>query len=348
MKTKRLLSLVLLVLLLSIQILAQNAVNEIPSKPGPRMYHKLIYDGNTKNFLLFSGVSKHGWETDLNEIWKYDQKDNMWTKIGLWDPLISDSSEFISSITFDNKSNKFIAFARNGKTWSYDLENNKWKDLEPSLSPPPRCGQGMIYDQESDRTIMFGGFGCRSANDTVYNDTWAYDYHSNSWTKMNPKTPPTKRMYFDMTYDPYNDKVVIWGGRLLKPLTDNKIWIYDFNNDSWKPGENIGGPQKPLAYPSIVYRKKSKDIILFGGAILEAPFKGTPLNSTWSYNLNQNMWTQLSPKNSPPPMANHSMAYDLKNNTIILFGGELEALYSNKISGDLWIYNSKLNTWIKK
>jgi hypothetical protein len=30
-----------------------------------------------------------------------------------------------------------------------------------------------------------------------------------------------------------------------------------------------------------------------------------------------------------------------------MFGGELQGLYSNKVSGDSWIYDSKLNTWIQ-
>lgn len=348
MKTKKSILFGIMVLFLPLLIMGQEASSDKTSQPEPRMYHRLVFDGNTNSVLLFSGVSKHGWETDLNEIWKYDLMKDLWTKLGLWDPLVSDSSEFISGITFDYKANRFIAFARNGKTWSYDLEDNVWQDMKPSVSPSPRCGQGMEYDIESDRTIMFGGFGCQSPNDPAFNDTWAYDYKSNNWTKMNPDTTPSQRMYFSTTYDQYNDRVVIWGGRLLKPISDNNIWTYNFNKDSWQFMENKGGPQKPLAYPSIVYRTKLKDIILFGGAILEAPYKGTPLNTTWSYNLKQNKWTQIFPKNSPPPRANHSMTYDPRRNEIILFGGELDGLYSNKVSGDSWIYDSKLNTWIKK
>jgi N-acetylneuraminic acid mutarotase len=195
---------------------------------------------------------------------------------------------------------------------------------------------------------MFGGFGARNVNDSVFSDTWAYDYNKNTWTKMNPKMSPSKRMYFAMTYDQSNDRVILWGGRMQNPISDNKIWTYDFNSDNWQFKDNIGGPEKPLAYPSMVFRKKTKDNILFGGAILESVFKGSPINSTWSYNLKQNKWEQLIPKISPPPMANHSMTYDTKRNTIFLFGGELEALYSNKLSGNSWLFDSKLNNWIKK
>jgi len=78
-------------------------------------------------------------------------------------------------------------------------------DMNPNPSPPARCGQGLAYDQESDRIIMFGGFGCKGVNDSVYNDTWSYNYNLNSWTKMNPDISPSARMYFAITYDPSND-----------------------------------------------------------------------------------------------------------------------------------------------
>ena len=165
---------------------------------------------------------------------------------------------------------------------------------------------------------------------------------------MNPKISPSERIYFAMNYDNSEDKVILWGGRKVYPISDNKIWIYDFNADTWEPKENTGGPQKPLTYPSIVYRSKTKDNILFGGAILESKFKGSLMNETWSYDLKQNNWKQLFPKNSPPPVANQNMAYSTKKNIILLFGGELGTLYSNKLSGDTWVFDSKRNTWIKK
>ncbi len=195
---------------------------------------------------------------------------------------------------------------------------------------------------------MFGGFGGKSIDDSVFSDTWTYDFNANQWTKMNPKLSPSARMYFAMTYDAENDKVILWGGRKKDPITDNMVWIYDYNEDSWELKENIGGPEKPLTYSVMVNRINSKDNIIFGGAILESVYKGTLTNETWSYNLTQNKWNRLSPEVSPPPMADHNMAYDAKRNSIILFGGELGTLYSNKLSGDLWIFNSGINSWIKK
>jgi N-acetylneuraminic acid mutarotase len=321
---------------------------ENPKVPSARMYHSLVYHDKTDCFLLFAGFTKHGWIADLRDMWKYDPKINQWEMIGICEAVAADGSSGITSVAYDNESDQFITLDRVGRTWAYNYETALWKNMNPSISPHARCGEGLEYDQESDRIIMFGGFGCKDVNDTVFSDTWAYDYNSNSWTKLNPEISPSERMYPAITYDQSNDKIILWGGRKKDPIHDNKIWTYDFNNDVWQSLENIGGPEKPLTYASMVYRNKTKDIILFGGAILESIDTGTPLNSTWSYSLNQNKWTDLSPKTSPPPVSNHSMSFDTVRNTILMFGGELQELYSNIVSRETWIYDSEQNTWIKK
>jgi hypothetical protein len=38
----------------------------------------------------------------------------------------------------------------------------------------------MAYDSESDRVILFGG----CLGQTVWNETWAYDYNDNKWEKI--------------------------------------------------------------------------------------------------------------------------------------------------------------------
>jgi N-acetylneuraminic acid mutarotase len=347
MKTKQLLLILIVVSLFPLQTMAQKVMSENQKEPCARMYHTIIYYEKADCFLLFAGTTKHGWVVDLRDIWKYDPNNNQWKEVGICEPVSADSTNGITSVVYDKKADQFITFDRYGRTWAYNYETNKWRDMNPNPSPPARCGQGMAYDQESDRIIMFGGFGCKGVNDSIFNDTWSYNYNSNSWTKMNPGISPSARMYFAITYDQSNDKVILWGGRKWEPISDDKIWVYDFNSDSWQSRENIGGPAKPLAYSSMVYRNKTKDLLLFGGAVLEPGFKGTPINATLLYNLKQNKWIVLFPETSPLPVANHSMSYDTNRNTVFMFGGELQGLYSNKVSGDSWIYDSKLNTWIQ-
>jgi hypothetical protein len=348
MKPPGLFTCVLTFLLIPVQIMAQQVININLNKPKARIYHSLGYHEKTDNFLVFAGLTKRGWIGDLRDIWKYDPKKGLWEEVGICEAVSTDGKSVITTMAYDKESDQFISVDHDGRTWAYNFEKNLWKDMKPDPSPVGRAGQGMVYDEESDRIIMFGGFGGRSIDDPLFSDTWVYDYKTNCWTQMNPKNSPSARMYFAMTYDSENDKVILWGGREKDPITDNSIWVYDYNKDTWESKENNGGPAKPLTYSVMVNRINAKDNIIFGGAILESVYKGTLTNETWSYTLKQNKWKQLSPEISPPPIADHNMAFDTKRNSILLFGGELGTLYSNKLSGDLWIFDSRNNSWIKK
>lgn len=63
----------------------------------------------------------------------------------------------------------------------------------PALDEIPLCmSADWVYDSESDRAIIFGG--SIKNLEVGYNDTWSYDYNTNTWTNMSPATnPPASR-----------------------------------------------------------------------------------------------------------------------------------------------------------
>lgn len=69
----------------------------------------------------------------------------------------------------------------------------------------------------------------------------------------------------------------------------------------------------------IAYDSNNDRAILFGGTIESSEGIWTQTNDTWEWNGED--WTQLNPTQSPPPRATGAMAYDPKQNIIILFGG---------------------------
>ena len=82
----------------------------------------------------------------------------------------------------------------------------------------------MAYDAGSDRGILFGGTGG--------SETWAYDFNSNTWTKMNPVVHPSGRWGHVMAYDEESKRVVLFGGGTgITP--SNETWAYDFNSNTW-------------------------------------------------------------------------------------------------------------------
>lgn len=163
------------------------------------------------------------------------------------------------------------------------------------------------------------------------------------------KNHPEARMYHSLVYYDKTDCLVLFPGFTQhgwsKDLITNDLWIFDLNEDKWESHEVNNGPLKPLAYPSMTYVDKTQDILIFGGGNLESPFVGKATNDLWSFNLDSNKWKEFALMVRPPLLANQSLAYDKVNHRIILFGGELDNLYSNKVSPETWIFNLSEKKW---
>ena len=93
-------------------------------------------------------------------------------------------------------------------TWAYDYNSNTWEEMAPSTHPDVGWEHAMAYDSESDRVIFQGGVN----DDFTSEDTWAYDYNSDTWTKMNPSTHPGPRSHSSMDYDVVSDRCILFGG----------------------------------------------------------------------------------------------------------------------------------------
>lgn len=64
----------------------------------------------------------------------------------------------------------------------------------------------MAYDSESETIVQFGGM---PQNDYSSNETWIYDYSTNTWTKADPANVPSMRSSNVMAYDSESDKVIM-------------------------------------------------------------------------------------------------------------------------------------------
>ena len=193
----------------------------------------------------------------------------------------------------------------------------------------------MAYDSESDRLITFGGFRPSS---TVFDDTWAYDYESNTWTKMDPPTRPPARSHFAMTYDEASDRVVVFGGvdGFDDPFGDT--WVYDHDTDTWELLSRHGGPD-PRGYTAMADDPTGDRVILFGGA---EGLSEEPQGDTWALDVGTGEWTELDPASVPSPRAFHMMATDAETGRIVLFGGG-PAL--PECTAETWLFDPRDDTW---
>ena len=59
----------------------------------------------------------------------------------------------------------------------------------------------MVYDSESDKVILFGG-ATQNLQD-ILEDTWSYDYSTNTWTNMSPAIHPPAAQWSATAYESY-------------------------------------------------------------------------------------------------------------------------------------------------
>jgi hypothetical protein len=286
-------------------------------KPSARYGHSIIYAGNNK-IILFGGSYSFG--SYDNETWEYDISSNTWLNLSPSGPVPS-ARGFFSMVYIGN--NKVILFGGrdstglNGETWEYNISSNTWMNLTPVIKPSARMGHIIVYMEDYNRIILFGGYDGYSYTD----ETWEYNVTINSWSNLNPTVKPSARESHSMVYIG-NSKVILFGGR--NGSSNNETWEYDFVLNTWT---NLNPTAKPTArcFHSMSFVGNNK-IILFGGN------DGNNNNETWEYNVTSNIWTNLNPIIKPSARISPSISY-IGNNKIILFGGD-----DGSNNNETWIY----------
>ncbi|MHA2233199.1 MAG: Kelch repeat-containing protein, partial [Candidatus Hodarchaeales archaeon] len=220
-------------------------------------------------------------------------------------------------------------FQQLGDTWAYDYSNNLWMELAPSTHPSARDSHAMVYDSNTNQTILFGG-GPR--------DTWVYDYPRNTWIQKFPGTAPPSLYWNAMVYDPVNQKTILFGG-MSEGIVGDDFWAYDSATNTWT---ELNPPLKPDARygHTMVYDLANQKVILFGGNH-PTGYKA----DTWAYDYLNNTWVELNPATSPSPRYWHTMIYDTVNQKGVLFGGFGESGDVYTVLGETWTYDYSSNQW---
>jgi hypothetical protein len=203
----------------------------------------LAYDAESDRIIAFGG---RGSGSLSNETWAYDYNHDAWTEMN---PKVSPPARNQACMVYDSQADRVIMwsgeFAALGdfdaRVWAYDYNTDAWTALEPKAGPPALWDAGMAYDVAADRLIVFGGFTptTDSLSDVEKwprsDETWAYNYHANSWTKLSPAVRPPARDMQRMVYDSRAGKVVFFGGdQPPKPVKEVRdTWAYDGKANSW-------------------------------------------------------------------------------------------------------------------
>ena len=325
--------------------------------PKQRISHNMIYDSVNDRIIMYGGSTASGDSNRVFDTWSYDYDTNEWTK------LITDNSPYAynAKIAYDSESERIISFGgshsdhvESNQTWIYDYTENTWTQATPSNVPIMRTGSKMVYDSESDVVILFQGILHQDSNPDgvrlTFNDTWSYDYNTNTWNNITSATYPSYYWFDAVAYDTESDLIIAFGGT----TTDNaysdptgeayhgETWSFDYNTNTWN---NITPSVSPVPRigASMVYDSEHDLTILFGGYthLLRTEID----HETWSFDYNTLSWTELNPDSELERRA-YAMAYDSESEKIVIFGGNTGD-EPNDFLDDTWVFDYDFNNWTK-
>jgi len=248
-----------------------------------------------------------------------------------------------------------IAPVARGYSWLVDASRDGGVYLFGGFTGPPRkngkwvsdlwsfrYGHGwqLVYSPADQLPAGDGvGYALRSSQPVFLDDngtTWTFE--TGIWKQTGTGGPQLHGIH--LAYDSKADRLLTFGGDHIR--TDGTFfddtWVYDPGAASWSKRHPALSPPA-RSYYAMAYNAKADRIVLFGGENVSASqFFG----DTWTYSFESNVWTQMQPKQSPPPRDYSVMAYDSVRDRMLLFGG---ANLSEAPFDDLWAYDLGRETW---
>jgi N-acetylneuraminic acid mutarotase len=319
---------------------ASTATTIPQSYPDDRGFGQLISHPPSGELILIGGESNDRFS--FEETWAFDLDRHHWTELS---PETQPSNQAGMAAAYDSESDKIIAYfstrlstsassglERLSQTWAYDVQSNSWTNMEPETAPFGLMGARMAYDSESDRVILFGGADFTQFPGSPYfQETWAYDFNSNTWQQMEASGDPLRRSYFGFAYSSAADRVVAFGGNVHDDDEARKgeLWAYDYNENAWVQVSYTGDVLDDH-HPDLVYAENSDRFLYY------------VKNEFWEFDLGEQVWTELE---RIPETRNRyflAMAYDMVTDQVIVFGGGRAGLsYDNAT----WIYDLANGSW---
>jgi galactose oxidase-like protein len=158
---------------------------------------------------------------------------------------------------------------------------------------------------------------------------------ANQWIDLQPATNPGHKDGLMLAYDASSGLVVLFGNHGSIDISYEETWAYDVAANSWAEKTPATFPI-PRAHGAMVYDCESDLVVLYGGT----PDDNTlpKLGDTWIYDVDADVWQEVSPPVSPGPKWVHQMVYDSQSDRVILYGGSW-------LEDETWAYDTNTNVW---
>jgi hypothetical protein len=244
----------------------------------------MIYDSENKRIILFGGYINGNQR--INDLWVYYVNNNTWFEITAEN---KPSKRYGHTMVYDRSrkigllfgGNDFYSgnFYKKDDTWSLDCNALSWTEINATSKPTKRYWHSMIYDDEKDKSVIFGGMAEMNIGSSHISysspETWIYDYQTNEWINHSSSHSPSPRFYFSYAHDSINQKFVIFGGLDETNILDD-LWELDLTGSDYRWIKIKGTSNSPLNLPIFEISVISLFVIMI---ILSKPRKKKNSNS---------------------------------------------------------------------
>ena len=205
----------------------------------------------------------------------------------------------------------------------------------PNEAPSPRFDGTIAYDPVGKQVFLFGGQDSQSSK----NDLWSYSLPDKRWTAISPAgLPPQSRFGHTLVFDSARRRLVLFGGQASGFFSDT--WAYDIAANAWRQlARDNAGPSRRYGHSAIYDAARDRMVISHGFT------DAGRFDDTWSFNLETNAWSNVSPaQNRPLKRCLHHASYDAASGQMYLYGG-CSSGFGPCPQADLWSFDLVKNTW---
>lgn len=292
--------------------------------PSPRRDHSLSLVLTHTGWLVYLFGGRSG--SDLADTWFYlpdpHPDANNWSLVDAAGP----SARHGHNAIIDQQRGRLLLFGGQqgsdffNDTWVF--AGQRWSEVPSSgVAPTPRYGAGGTLDP-TGRMLVTHGF----TNSGRFDDTWAYDLATNTWTEVSPAGPrPVERCLMRAAWDTANERLLMFGGQTTGTPFLGDFWALESNG--WREIASQPRPS-PRTFYAMVFDDESGRLILFGGRTADGP-----VNDLWYFDSASETWEQqLVEGEGPSPRFGHDAAWHPLGRSLLLLGGNDG---SNDLN-DLW------------
>ncbi len=263
---------------------------------------------------------------------------------------------FLHSLESDVLNNGVWLFGgtgiRSGSTdqlWKFVPSTRTWIKITPDgkQNPKARSAHGSAYDIGQDLYVIFGGrIPKKRRGSEAVDETWHFSPTANSWSSAtgcpgagggggkggkkgrggggsdDTASGPPAQVQAAMTYDPVGEITLFGGTSDLGGLLGD-TWTLQFINDKacWTDHGTPDPSPAARTQTAMTYVASRETIVLYGGR------DNTPQNFRDMWEWNGTTWSEISQIGGPgPAIRGHSLLYDAVTDSLIVFGGQRNAL----------------------